>query len=421
MASKTLAEKLPAFSRYQIFLIAVLGFIQFTVILDFMVMAPLGAILMPRLGITPAQFSHVVSAYAFAAGGAGLLAAGFADKYDRKKLMLFFYVGFLVGSVCCGLAQSYEMLLVARIITGIFGGVISAVGMAIITDVFAPEKRGRVMGYVQMSFAASQVLGIPIGLVLANHWNWHAPFLMIAGIGVLAGLIIVRFMRPVSGHLHLHVDTDPWQHLWKTLIQPRYLLPFLTVAILSTGGFMMMPFATTFLVNNVGITEAQLPLIFFVTGLCSMVIFPTVGRLSDSIGRLRTFAFGSIISVLVVAWYSNLGPTAVWLVIVINAAMFVGIGSRMVSWSALMTEIPTMKERGSFMALTSSIRQLGGGLAASLAGVIVVQQGNGPLEHYDILGYTCCATMLICWWLVSRVDKQAKLKPAAPPVAAAAA
>jgi predicted MFS family arabinose efflux permease len=409
-----------SFTRYQVLVIAMLAFIQFTVILDFMVMAPLGAILMPALGITPAQFSHVVSAYAFAAGIAGLLAAGFADRYDRKKLLLFFYVGFLFGTLCCGLAQSYAWLLAARIITGAFGGVISAVAMAIISDVFEPGKRGRVMGYVQMAFAASQVLGIPIGLLLANHWDWHAPYLLIAGVGILAGLFIVRFMRPVAGHLHLHVDTDPWQHLWRTLIQPRYLLPFLTVAILSTGGFMMMPFATTFLVNNVGITEAQLPLIFFVTGLCSMVTFPAVGRLSDSFGRLPTFAFGTLISVLVVAYYSNLGPTAVWLVIVINAVMFVGIGSRMVSWSALMTEIPTLKERGAFMSLTSSIRQLGGGLAASLAGIIVVQRGKGPLGHYDILGYTCCAAMLLCWWLVGRVNRQAGQLPHGDPVPAMA-
>ncbi|MFT3884546.1 MAG: MFS transporter [Flavobacteriales bacterium] len=402
------AAKPRLFSRYQVFLIAVLAFIQFTVILDFMVMAPLGAILMPVLKITPAQFSHVVSGYAFAAGVSGLLAAGFADKYDRKKLLLFFYTGFLAGTLFCGLAPTYELLLAARIITGTFGGVIGSVSMAIVTDSFPMEKRGRVMGFVQMAFAASQVLGIPVGLYLAHWWDWHAPFLLIVAVGLVAGLVIARWMRPVAEHLHLHHDTDPVRHLVSTATNRRYLVPFLGVILLATGGFMMMPFSTAFQVNNLLIPEAKLPLIFMIVGVCSFITFPLVGRLSDTIGRLPTFIIGTIIAIIVTLYYSHLGPTPLWAVVVLSSVMFVGISSRMVSSSALMTAVPELADRGAFMSIMSSIQQLSGGFAAMVGGLIVEQPETGPLLHYDTLAYVCSATMVTCVGLIWLVDRQVK-------------
>ena len=182
-------EKL--FSGYQVFIIVILSILQFTVILDFMVISPLGVILMKTLDITASKFSVVVSAYAFSAGASGLLAAGFADKFDRKKLLMFFYGGFILGTLLCGIATDFTFLLIARIITGIFGGVIGSIGLAIVTDLFKMEVRGRVMGFTQMAFAASQVLGIPIGLVLANYYGWHSCFWMIAGFGSVVGVIML--------------------------------------------------------------------------------------------------------------------------------------------------------------------------------------------------------------------------------------
>ncbi len=177
------AEK---FTPYQKFVAGLLAFLQFAVILDFVVMAPLGAMIMPALAITPTKFGMVVSAYAFSAGLSGLLAAGFADRFDRKKLLLFFYVGFLAGTLWCALAQSFESLLAARIVTGLFGGVIGSVLLAIATDLFAFQQRGRAMAIIQTAFAASQVMGLPAALYLSNHWDWHAPFFMIVAAGAIA-------------------------------------------------------------------------------------------------------------------------------------------------------------------------------------------------------------------------------------------
>lgn len=183
-------EKKSIFNRYDVFVITILSLLQFTVILDFMVLSPLGAILIPELKITTSQFGMVVSAYAFSAGISGIMAAGFADRFDRKAFLLFFYAGFMIGTTLCALATTYEFLLIARIVTGIFGGVIGSVGFAIVTDLFKFEVRGRVMGFMQMSFAASQVLGLPIGLLLANRFDWHAPFWMLVILGLVLGAII---------------------------------------------------------------------------------------------------------------------------------------------------------------------------------------------------------------------------------------
>src|SRR6478752_5811067 len=206
------------FSGYQKVVVGMLAFLQFAVILDFMLMSPLGALIMPSLAITPAQFGSVVSAYAFAAGISGLLTAGFADRFDRKKLLLFFYTGFIAGTLWCGLAQSFESLLLARIVTGLFGGVIGSVVLAIATDLFTPQMRGRVMGFIQTAFAASQILGIPIGIYLSNHWSWKVPFLALAVLGLTGGLLIAFYMKPVADHLKAPQKHSAFEHLRNTVV-----------------------------------------------------------------------------------------------------------------------------------------------------------------------------------------------------------
>src|ERR1700754_3248260 len=187
-------EQERGFSRYQSLLVALLAFVQFTIILDFIIMSPLGAIIMPALNITASQFGVAVSAYAFSAGFTGILAAGFADRFDRKRLLLFFYVGFTLGTALCAVAPNYHVLLLGRIVTGLFGGVIGSVVLAIVTDLFPLQLRGRVMGFVQTAFAASQVLGISAGLFLSNHWNWHIAFGALVGLSIIGMAAVLFFM-----------------------------------------------------------------------------------------------------------------------------------------------------------------------------------------------------------------------------------
>ncbi len=392
------------FTKYQVFMIAILTILQFTVILDFMVLSPLGAMLMEKLKVSTSQFGVVVSVYAFSAGASGILAAGFADKFDRKKLLLFFYTGFILGTVLCALAPNFHLLLIARIVTGIFGGVIGSISFAIISDLFKLEVRGRVMGFVQMGFAASQVLGIPIGLLLANQFGWHSPFWMIAGFGVIIGLIILIRMKPITGHLNLKTEHNALQHLFKTLSQSHYLKAFLCTTLLATGGFMLMPFGSAFGIHNLGISMQQLPILYAVTGVFTIIFGPLLGKLSDKIGKFRLFTLGTIITIVFLLIYTNLEVTPIGIVIAINVCLFVGIMSRMVSASALMTAVPAATDRGAFMSINASTQQIAGGIASAFAGLIVVQTGTGKLEHYDTLGYVVMGTMIISVWMMSYIN-----------------
>jgi len=314
MSEQTLAapiddaqEQERGFSRYQSVLVALLAFVQFTIILDFIIMSPLGAILMPALNITAGQFGVAVSAYAFSAGISGVLAAGFADKFDRKRLLLFFYVGFTAGTTLCALAPTYHVLLLGRIVTGLFGGVVGSVVLAIVTDLFPLHERGRVMGFVQTAFAASQVLGIPVGLFLANRWNWHVSFGAIVVLAITVIFSVVLLMRPVNEHLKLKQHRNAFAHLIATVTEPSYTLAFGVTTLLATGGFMLMPFGSAFTVHNLGIGIEHLPTIYLVSGLFSIFTGPLVGRLSDAIGKFPTFVFGTAMSIVMVLIYTHLG------------------------------------------------------------------------------------------------------------------
>ena len=394
------------FSGYQKVVIGILGFLQFTVILDFMIISPLGAIVMPALHISPRQFGLAVSSYAFSAGVSGFLAAGFADRFDRKRLLLFFYFGFMLGTLLCALATTYPLLLGARIVTGLFGGVIGSVVLAIVTDLFPLEMRGRVMGVISTAFAASQVLGLPAGLYLTSHWDWHAPFFAIIAIGMPAGVIIMFLMQPVVGHLALKQERSPLLHLIPTITEPRYRLAFLLVALLPTGGYMLMPFGTAYIVNNVGLAFTVLPVIYLVTGLSTIFVGPLVGKASDSFGKFPMFCFGSLVTLIMVPIWTNIGHVPLAAVIVINVILFAGIFSRMIPAQALISAIPESTKRGAFNAVSASLQQFAGAASAAVAGWLIVQRPNGSLGHFDWLGYLVMAISLVTVALMYLVHKQ---------------
>jgi predicted MFS family arabinose efflux permease len=396
---------IPPFSSYQKLAIGILAIVQFTIILDFMVMAPLGDLLMKTLHLKASQFASAVSAYAFSAGISGLLAAGFADKFDRKKLLLFFYTGFILGTLLCAMATSYEMLLIARIITGLFGGVMGSISMAIISDIFMYEQRGRVMGFVQMAFAVSQVAGIPVGLYLANVSGWHAPFLLIVGLSLATALVIARFLKPVAQHMEGKGRVNALTHLQKTVSSRKYFLPFLTTAFLSIGAFMLMPFTTAFIVNNVGIAQTQLPLIYVITGIASMLVLPAIGKLSDRIGKLPTFMGGTAIAMIMVVIYTHLTPIPLWELVIINILLFAGVMSRMIPSSALMTAIPNASDRGAFMSINSSLQQIAGGIASVIAGWIIFQDPSGKLHRFDTLGFISIFVMIMCGYFMVLINR----------------
>lgn len=401
------------FSSYETLVILILALTQFTVVLDFMVMSPLGDMLMKSMDLTTTQFGFSVSAYAFSAGISGLMTAGFADRFDRKKLLLFFYIGFILGTLFCGLTTSYHTLLAARVFTGLFGGVIGSISMAIVTDLFPIERRGRVLGFMQMGFGASQVLGIPISLYIANIWGWQSPFLMIVILATVVWLVIVFKLQPVNKHLLLQQDRSALSHLWHTVAKRNYRIGFLATAFLSLGGFMMMPWGSAFAINNLRVTEHQLPLLFMFSGVCSLIIMPIAGKLSDRFDKFKIFTIASIWLSLVVLIYTNLGPTAFWLVLIMNVGFMIGIMSRMVPAIALSSALPSKEDRGAFMGINASLQQIAGGVAAAVGGMIVVQKDKfSPLEHYNVLGYVIVILSAISIFLLYRVSVIVKTQTA---------
>jgi predicted MFS family arabinose efflux permease len=394
------------FTPYQILVIILLALTQFTVILDFMVMSPLGDMLMKSMELTTSQFGFAVSAYAFSAGISGLLTAGFADRFDRKKLLLFFYIGFIAGTLFCSLATTYPMLVAARILTGLFGGVIGSISLAIVADLFPLEQRGRAMGFMQMGFGASQVLGIPISLYIANHWGWQSPFLMIVVLATIIWLTVVFKLQPITKHLEIKSEKNAITHLWHTIRLRDYRIGFLSTALLSLGGFMMMPWGSAFAVNNLGVSYAQLPILFMVGGVASLIIMPLVGKLSDKFDKFKIFTIAAIWMMIIVVIYTNLVPVHFAIIIIMNILMMIGIMSRMVPAMALTSALPQMQDRGAFMSINSSLQQIAGGFAAAIGGMIVVQKTKtSPLQHYDTLGYVIVVIIIVNIIMVYRVSK----------------
>jgi predicted MFS family arabinose efflux permease len=406
--NKIMEQPSMSFTGYQKFVIFLLAITQFTVVLDFMVMSPLGDIIMKTMNLTTAQFGVAVSAYAFSAGISGLLTAGFADRFDRKQLLLFFYMGFTLGTLFCALAPTYPLLVAARILTGIFGGVMGSISMAIVADLFHIQQRGKVMGFVQMGFGVSQVLGIPIGLSIANTWGWHVPFLWIAVMAGIITIILFLKLKPVTEHLALQKNQSALKHLGQAVAQNHYRLGFLSTALLSIGGFMIMPFGSAFAINNLKLTMNQLTILFMVVGISSLIAMPLIGRLSDKVNKFKIFALASLLAGIFLNIYGNYGVTPFWIVLLTNVALMVCLTSRMVPSMALVSTIPQPQDRGAFMSINSSLQQIAGGFGAMLGGMIIVQKDNfSPLEHYNTLSLIASIIMLFTIYLVYRISQLA--------------
>lgn len=394
------------FTSYQKLVIFILVFSQFTIVLDFMIISPLGYLMVKDLRMNPSEFSHVVSAYAFSAGASGFLAALFADKLDRKKLLLIFYAGFVVGTFLCAMSHSYEFLFFARVVTGIFGGVIGSIITAVVADLFTFNQSGRVMGFIMMAFSVSQVLGLPIGIYIGNAINWEAAFLMIVIVSLLMFFLIAFKLKPINAHLAHNKKENPFVHLWVTATDKNYIVGFVTIALMSIGGFMIMPFSTIFVVNNLGISQGDLPLIFMCTGIATMAVMPLMGRLSDRFNKFYLCAVMSVLCMMVVLYYSRLSTTPLLTFIGVNVALYVTLMGRFVPIQALNTSMPEVKDRGAYMSISSSLQQVSGALGAVIAGALVIQNApDDPIRNFDILGDVLSALLMIVLCLMYVMNK----------------
>lgn len=395
------------FSTYQIKLLFSLALLLFTVVLDFMLLPALSAMVLPALDLTTAQFGYIVSAYSFSAGAAALSFSAFADRFERKKLLLFLYSGFLIGIVSSAFAQGFWALFIARMITGVFGGVIAAICFSIVSEVFSLTQRGRAMGAVQMAFAFCQVLGLPAAVFIASRYSWQASYFIIFAIGALALLLALFVLEPLLNHLENKEST--LKHVSNIIQTKAYWLVFSNNALLVTGDVLFMTFAAAYFTGNQSISEEQLALIFGASGIASLVASPLIGRLADKINHFKVFTGGTIIAISAVAMISNIkGAGIIWMVI-LNTLLFIGIAARMICSGALGLEIPKSKDRASFLTFDSALQQLCAGVGATAAGFIVYTSSKGFVYNYPTLSIVVIACMLLTLYLTYQISKRTRV------------
>ncbi|MGE0631609.1 MAG: MFS transporter [Pseudobdellovibrionaceae bacterium] len=394
------------FNSRQKILLGLLAFIQFSHIVDFMILMPLGQDLMNIFDIQPSQFGLLVSGYNFSAGLMGLVAALFLDRFDRKSSLLFFYCGFSFGTLACAFASRYEFLLIARIVTGAFGGVLGAQVLSIVGDQIEPEKRGTATGVVMGAFSLASIFGVPFSLYLANTFDWHAPFMFL---GILSSslIVVILFGIPeMKNHVALAKLKSPLTQLVSTLKNGTYQKALLFMLFIVLGQFTIIPFLSPSFVANAGLAQTKLPLIYLVGGLCSMILSPLVGRLSDLYGSSKIFISFGLFSIIPILLVTNLGPTPIPMIVLISATFFIGVTGRMVPAMSEMNKVANPESRGSFMSLISATQQFGGALGAYIAGTIVKRGNEGQLVHYDQVGYLAAALSLVAFFLFMRIVKQ---------------
>lgn len=397
---------------YQLLLVGIIALVLFTIVLDFMVISALSAILLPKMEITTQQFGILVSAYPISAGISAMLTSGFADKFDRRKLLLFFYSSFLLGILICANAPSYKVLVAARIVTGVFGGLVGSICFAIIADLFETDQRGRAMGYLQMASAASQILGLPLALYLASEVDWHLAFWLIAVIGIIAVILVLIKIKPVNTHIQAQENVNPFRHSLKIISNRKYLVVFLNNTLLVFGDIMLMTFSSAFCTNNLGVSLDDLPLLYIIAGISTLVFAPVIGRLTDLYGKLTIFVVGTIIGATVIVIFTNLGVRPLWVVIIVHTLIFIGINTRSIGSSAIGTVVPEAEDRGAFMAVDASIQQAVGGVAAVAAGLIVFQSEDGLIHNFSILGWIVISIMILTiglMYLIDRIVKRTKI------------
>lgn len=362
--------------------------------------------------ISPHQFGLLVSSYTFAASISGFFAAFFMDKFDRKQSLFFFFIGFSLGTIACSLSPNYEVLLLSRGLTGIFGGVLSSLVMSIVSDAISYERRGSAMGVIMTSFSMASVLGVPLSLWLANQFNWHAPFLFL-GVGSLALCGVIWMHIPsMRAHLLKPRPTEPFYSVLTNIASnqnQRRALYFMSAVMF--GHFAIIPFVSPTLVANVGLREDQLPLMYIIGGLCTIFTSPFIGRLSDRFGKHRIFLVGALVTLIPYTLITHMQPSPLWLILAICAFFFVSSGGRMIPATALVSGTSQPENRGSFMSIVSCVQQLAAAISSYIAGVVVTKGSSGRLENYEVVGYVAIAFTFIAIYLSRRITAVEQKRP----------
>jgi MFS transporter, DHA1 family, inner membrane transport protein len=384
-------------------ILLVLATVQFTSIVDFMVIMPLGPQLKRTIGLTTDRFAMVVAAYTLAAGLAGLVSTLFLDRFARRPTYLVLFAGFLLGTLACGVAPDFLTLMAARALTGAFGGILGGMAMTIIGDVFPENRRGSATGILMMSFSIASVLGVPIGLTLGQEYGWHTPFLALAALCVPFFILAACVLPRLDGHLKDQRREDPLARLGSIFLEANHLRAFALMSALMFSGFSVLPFLSAYLVSNVGVDEKHLRWAYVAGGLVTLVGLPIIGRLADRFGKLRVYRFVVPANAALLLLMTCLPRMPLGLVLLAMSATMLSNGGRMVPAMAMITSSVVPRLRGGFMGANSAIQHLSSSLGAIVAGLILFEPKDGPIEHYPVVGLMAAAVSLSTLWLAGRL------------------
>jgi predicted MFS family arabinose efflux permease len=384
-----------------------LASIQFTSVLDFMIMMPLGPQLTELFGISASEFGFLVSAYTFSAGLSGLLAATYIDRFGRKRMMLTLYPLFGAAALACSFAPTFAWLMVARVASGFFGGVLMALSQTIVAEVIPFERRGRAMGVVMTSFSVATVAGVPLALFLASHFNWHAPFLAIALMVSVCALGAAKTLPSLKGHLAAHPigDSAPnmLANLRLVLVDPNHLRAYAMSASMVFAGFAVIPYIALYLQGNAGFKPEQIPYVYLTGGICTLISARLIGHWSDRAGKAYAFRRLALLMPLPLLAMTLSADLPMVGVLLVSSVLFVVMSGRMIPGMALIGAAADPRRRGSFMTLNSAVQSLAMGLAALVGGQILGRDGNGHLTHYWIAALLGGGASLLSFVLASKL------------------
>ena len=384
-------------------ILLVLAGVQISHILDFMILMPLGPQFMRMFAIGPTQFGFLVSIYTFSAAAVGFAAAFFIDRFDRKKALLLLFACFAATTLLAASSQSYVTLLAARALAGAFGGVLSAIVFAIVSDLIPESRRGAALGVVMSAFSVAATAGVPISLYLANHFTWRAPYFFLAGLSLTIWIGVLWLLPRMRGHLRAARERHPFEQAVAVFREPNHHKVFLFSATLFFSGFAIIPFISPYMVANVGVAETELPLLYLVGGIFTLIVVRLVGRLTDLHGKHRMFTLIAGLSALAILALTHLPQAPIYVAILASAFLMSMLSGRFVPAMALITSSVAPRLRGSFMSFNSSIQQLAAGTASFGASLVIGRNAAGELTHYGTVGILAVVATLASIYLARRI------------------
>ena len=389
--------------RAERFFLLTLAGIQFSHILDFMIMMPLGPILMGALGIGTHEFGLLVASYSFSATVSGVLAATFVDLFERKRLLLISFALFALATLACGLAPSYSTLILARGLAGIFGGIMGALIHTMIGDAIPFSRRARASGIVSSAFSVSTIAGVPLSLWLANHLGWRAPFIFIAALSVVFLAIGLRFLPELRHHLSEEKRAHLLSATFSVLGDANHLRALLFSALIIFSGFTVIPYITVYAVNNVAIPMSDIPIVYLVGGFATFISARLIGHWADKHGKVEVYRRVALLAMLPLLALTHVGMLPLWGWLICSTSFFVLISGRMIPAMAIIASSAQPKLRGTFMSLNGTVQSLAMGLATTLAGFLITLDDSGRIVGYPLVGYVAVAANLVAVWFVSRI------------------